>query len=175
MPLPLFTGEASLYKTRQSYRGYSGAEGRTTTAIVSLAQLPSNCGPVCYAGCGIKDVGCIVSNSDCFSLGFPGFVLCLLAKCGLETVQDIICAAQCPSCSACDTCTNCHSTLLGLCYCSGQLCLGTSCCDSGGGGGPPPPPMCCPPGHRCCGTCVPLAGGGSRCDDRCVAPPAVCP
>jgi hypothetical protein len=38
----------------------------------------------------------------------------------------------------------------------------------GGGGGPPP---CCPADRpHCCGSCVPLPGGGSKCDDACINP-----
>jgi hypothetical protein len=35
VPLPLFTGEASLYRMRQAYRGYTGAAGGKATTSVS--------------------------------------------------------------------------------------------------------------------------------------------
>jgi hypothetical protein len=52
----------------------------------------------------------------------------------------------------------------GTCCAAGQECINGTCVT-------PIKPPCCPSGApHCCGQCVPLAGGGSHCDDRCIDP-----
>ncbi len=141
MRLPSFTGEASLYKTDWSFRGYSGAAGVAAQAIVP-SQL---CGWGCYALCGVSAVGC---GAAClFSTG-PALVACIAAACGLAAAS---CVAECPpTCPECDTCTNCHSTEIGWCFCSGQNCGWNSpCCAPAGAGGGDHGPGC-PPGKIPC-------------------------
>jgi hypothetical protein len=165
MALPLFTGEASLYRTRQPYTGYSGMSGHKATVSVGPAQIsgiPANCGAVCYANCGLKDVACVLGNLDCFSLGGPLLIAgCLALKCGYQTVDSIICALGCSPCTACDICTNCHNTEVGWCFCSGEFCgltgITTPCCDPGSPGYKPDCTTlgCKRPGDICCDCNVP--------------------
>ena len=151
MGLPSFTGEASLYKTGQFYRGYSGAAGGDAARGVVLSAV---CGTDCFALCGLvaggATAGCIVSLLAALAAPPPvdlvlagvAFGVCEALGVG---VSAIACALNCPSCP-----------------------------DGGGGGAPP---ECCPFGRtcRCGGKCVNVNGQLRCVDGVCLGPNQRCP
>jgi hypothetical protein len=144
MNIPGFVAEASLYKSSQAYRGYCGATSGDTAFAIVPSQI---CGTDCYYACAGGFFGCGIACYLSLVLGavigpaeIVVFIGCLGLACGSGAA---LCAAQCPPCSG-----------------DG---------DGGGGGGGPRP--CCPASRPfCCGSCVPLPGGGTSCDDACINP-----
>jgi len=89
MGTPGFAAEASLYRSRQPYRGYGGTAGDGGAGSVIPAQL---CGVDCMLGCVGAGVGCLAPclwdlaesclTPPLFECDFTKFILCAGANCG---------------------------------------------------------------------------------------------
>lgn len=160
MNMPGMAGEAAVYKTTNHYWTTAGCSFSNN---LNATVTPQDCGIfsanfwecaglVAIAGtvCGGFCVGCVASGLN------PG-VCAAAAACVLGLAGGLAKYSVC------------HDCLPGFI---------TSAVDSTlprTDGGGPPPPQCCPAGRRCCGSCVPLPGGGLKCDDVCIGPHQVCP
>ena len=150
MNMPGMAGEASVYKTNSFYRSTTGRAflGNSNTTVT-----PQDCGITEAITCAAY---VLVAGTVCAGFCLAGPAACLGCILTLGPLGTYIA---------------CHDCLPGSI--TNQVDIALHGGGGGGGGGPRP---CCPPGRRCCGSCVPLSGGGGfRCDDVCIGPGQQCP
>ena len=143
MNMPGMAGEAALYRTNNFYR--ATAAGRLTNSG-NLAVIPQDCGVWDAIQCGI-------------------YVTATVVGCGALCLACAGTAVACPVCAACvlvggvDAYLACRDCLPGTI----TKWVDSALTGNGGGGGGGGPPPCCPASRPfCCGSCVPLPGGGFK-------------
>lgn len=194
MPLPLFTGEASLYRMRQPYRGYSSS-GVSTGSITAAWGLP--CG-TCPGPCTQDDTSPTGCSQTCWTHAPPHGTCddydrpchgCQIGCAAGETQCGNFCVNLLNDSAHCGTCTNAcaanETCQNGQCVCAPSSSCGATCCAPGtvccgGTCGSP-----CPDGIHCCtsGTCTAdsteccighlCPDGKTCCRDACISLPFV--
>jgi hypothetical protein len=177
MNMPGFTAGASLYRSRNTYRGATVESSASLPAdSIVLAQRDLN--PANSDACIQCNYACFVAYVVCLT-GAPGFglLLCPVAGWGCLAACKRVGGPCCPQdcgdyccyrgdhCSYNGCCPAESAVCGGVCCGPGSYCCGSEgnqCCYLFPGPTPPPPPTPgCPPGQNWCGWLTPF--GGAAC------------